>query len=109
MELKLIGCRIKMARENAHITQEKLAEMIGCTTQHISAIERGIKLPRLDTVVCIANALNVSSDVLLQDLLQNTPDTLAGEFASAVSPLSRQMQLRILRAIHIFAQEVSDE
>ncbi|MGM9600183.1 MAG: helix-turn-helix domain-containing protein [Faecousia sp.] len=109
MESKLIGYRIKTARENTHITQEQLAEIIGCTTQHISAMERGIKLPRLDTFVCIANALHISSDVLLQDFLKCAPNPLASEFASAISPLSREMQLHILKAIRAFAQGIAEE
>lgn len=109
MELKRIGYRIKKAREHLHITQEQLAEIIGCTTQHISAMERGVKLPRLDTFVCIANALHISSDVLLQDCLKYAPDSLGNEFSSAISPLSGEIQLRILKAIRAFSQEIAEE
>ncbi len=109
MELKRIGYRIKKAREHLHITQEQLAEIIGCTTQHISAMERGTKLPRLDTFVCIANALHISSDVLLQDCLKYAPDSLVNEFSSAISPLSGEMQLRILKAIRAFSREIAEE
>lgn len=109
METKRIGYRIKKAREHLHITQEQLAEIIGCTTQHISAIERGIKLPRLDTFVCIANALHISSDVLLQDCLRYTSNSLGIEFSSAISPLPTDMQLRILNAIQAFSQASTEE
>lgn len=105
MNLKAIGPRIKEARENARITQEKLAAAIGCTTQHISAIERGVKTPRLDTFIAIANVLNVSSDVLLQDVLEQTVDPLASEFTSAVAPLSMETRRRVLKAIRVFSQE----
>lgn len=109
METKRIGYRIKKARERLHMTQEQLAEIIGCTTQHVSAMERGIKLPRLDTFVCIANALHISSDVLLQDCLIYTPYFGGNEFSSAISPLSSDMQLRILNAIKAFSQAVTEE
>lgn len=105
MNLKTIGPRIKEARENSRITQEKLAAAIGCTTQHISAIERGVKTPRLDTFIAIANVLNVSSDVLLQDVLEQTVDPLASEFTSAVAPLSMETRRRVLKAIRVFSQE----
>lgn len=62
MDMQAIGRRIKIAREEAHITQEELAARIGCTPQHISAIERGVKTPKLETFVTIANTLNVPSD-----------------------------------------------
>ena len=84
MDLSEIGLRIKAARENAHITQDQFAASIGCTIQHISVIERGVKAPRLDTFVRMANILGVSADVLLQDVLECSPDVLASEFSSAV-------------------------
>lgn len=105
MNLPAIGLQMKVARENAHMTQEQLAASIGCTTQHISAIERGIKTPRLDTFIRIANTLHVSADMLLQDVLEHTENPLACEFSSAVAPLPRKMQLRILKAIRSFSEE----
>ena len=66
MDLSMIGKQIKAAREAAQITQEELAEAVGCTAKHIGAIERGIKTPRLDTFILIANTTGVSADYLLQ-------------------------------------------
>lgn len=105
MNLSAIGLRIKAARENAHITQEEFAAAIGCTTQHISAIERGVKTPRLDTFVRMANTLGISADVLLQDVLKCAVNPLASEFSSAVAPLPKKTQLRIIKAIRAFAEE----
>lgn len=104
MDLTLIGKRIKAAREAAQITQEELAEAVGCTAKHIGAIERGIKTPRLDTFIIIANKTGVSADCLLQDLLGRPIDSLAGEFSAAVAPLAPEMQRKILRAIRVFSQ-----
>lgn len=35
----------------------------------MSVIERGVKVPKLDTFVAIANALDVSADTLLIDVV----------------------------------------
>lgn len=104
MDLTTIGKRIKTARETAQITQEELAETVGCTAKHIGAIERGIKTPRLDTFIIIANTTGVSADYLLQDLLNKPIDSLAGEFSAAAASLSPEMQRRMLRALRAFAQ-----
>ena len=40
------------------------------TLCYVSAIERGAKIPRLETFIRIANALNVPSDLLLIDVLK---------------------------------------
>ena len=104
MDLTLIGKRIKAAREAAQITQEELAEAVGCTAKHIGAIERGIKTPRLDTFIIIANRIGVSSDYLLQDLLNRPIDSLAGEFSAVAASFSPEMQRKIIRAIRAFSQ-----
>ena len=100
-----IGHRIKTARENAHVTQEELASTIGCTTQHISAIERGQKTPKLDTFVRIANTLQISADVLLQDVLEHGADPLTCEFSLAMDLVPRELQSRLLQVIRVFSDE----
>ena len=56
MDQVAIGARIKAARERVHLTQEKLAEIVDISPTHMSVIERGVKTPKLDTFVRIANA-----------------------------------------------------
>ena len=56
MDLCAIGARIKSARERAGMTQEDLAGALEMSPTHISVIERGVKSPKLETLVNIANA-----------------------------------------------------
>lgn len=49
MDAKAVGQRIKAAREKKGLTQEELAALIDISPTHISVIERGTKIPRLDT------------------------------------------------------------
>ncbi len=106
MDISGIGHRIKLCRQDAGMTQDALAKALGCTVQHIGAIERGIKTPRLDTFVTIANTLGVSADLLLQDVLYAPADTAAGSFAAVTAALSPELQIRILRALRSFSQEI---
>ena len=103
MDLTLIGLRIKKAREAANITQEELAQAVGCTAKHIGAIERGLKTPRLDTFIIIANTIGASADMLLQDLINCPVDELAGELAAAVAPLTPELQARVVKALRAFS------
>ena len=103
MDLTLIGLRIKKAREAANITQEELAQAVGCTAKHIGAIERGLKTPRLDTFIIIANTVGASADLLLQDLINSPVDELAGELAAAVAPLTPELQARVVKALRAFS------
>lgn len=106
MKYHSIGRRIQNARRNARITQEELAAIIGCTPQHLSAIERGTKTPRLDTFITIANTLHVSADALLVDVLTNPADSLASEFSATMAHLSSETQFRIFRAIRAFSEDI---
>ena len=106
MNLTLIGHRIKWAREAANITQEELAKAVGCTAKHIGAIERGIKTPRLDTFIIIANTTGASADMLLQDLIDCPVDQMAGELAAAVAPFSTELQKRLVKALRAFSENM---
>ena len=69
-----IGARIKTARENAGFTQEKLANIIGVSTQFISDVERGVSGPSVFTIISICRILHVSSDYILMGIMENSLD-----------------------------------
>ncbi len=105
MDMVTIGQRIKAAREQAHITQDALARQIGFTPHHVSAIERGLKTPKLETFVAIAKAVGVSADWLLQEELGASVDILASNAASAMRKLPADTQVKLLKAIRAFSDE----
>lgn len=62
---KLIGSNIQKYRKQSGMTQEKLAEALGVTAGHMTAIENGytgISLPKL---IEIMELFNISADRLL--------------------------------------------
>lgn len=67
LNYKAIGQRIRAARQKKGITQEKLGELCALSTAHIGHIERGTRIPSLQTAFQIASALEVSMDYLLFD------------------------------------------
>ena len=99
MDTKAIGERIRIAREERCITQLELAKKVGCTSQHISAIERGAKTPTLETFVAIATALRVPADVLLQDVLPEWWETWEQEIDRVLAPLLPHMRAYIRKQI----------
>lgn len=65
----LVRKNIKGYRLKANLTQQELAENTGFTYQYIRDLE-SLKLtrrPRLDTLVIIANALNIDIKQLLEE------------------------------------------
>ena len=68
---KSIGKKIKIARTKAEYTQEELAEKLSLSTRYISQLERGIAFGSATTITSICKALNISSDFLFRDIIQN--------------------------------------
>lgn len=65
MNKKVFGKQLQKYREQTGFSQEKLAEMVNRSTIFISYMERGQKSPSLETLIQLANALNISTDLLL--------------------------------------------
>ena len=57
---KKFGKRIKILRENAHLTQEKLAEKSSISLDYLGKIEVNINKPGLKTLIKLADALGIS-------------------------------------------------
>ena len=104
MDQKAIGRRIKAARERKGLTQEELSEEVDLSPMHVSVIERGVKLPKLETLINIANALDVSADVLLQDVVNNQTKLCASEASELILQLRREDQRRALAVLRSFVE-----
>ena len=94
-----MGERIQIAREERSMTQRDLANAIGCTPQHISAIERGTKTPTLETFANIASTLHVPSDVLLQDVMPEWWINWEQEIDRVLAPLLPHVRAYIRKQI----------
>ena len=68
---KNIGKKIKLARARTNYTQEKLAEKLSLSTRYISQLERGIAFGSATTIINLCKALNISSNFLFDDLIDN--------------------------------------
>lgn len=99
MDLKAVGQRIKAAREAKNLTQEELAALVNLSTTHVSVIERGLKVTKLDTFVAIANALDVSADALLIDVVTHSVTAVTNELSDMIGKLPKDEQKRILNAV----------
>lgn len=92
MNAHAVGHRIKAAREANGLMQEKLATLVDLSPTHISVIERGLKIPNLDSFVAIANALDVSTDSLLLDVVVRA----SKRFWYGYKPLLLGQRLKVL-------------
>ena len=105
MDLKAVGLRIKTAREAKGLTQENLAALVDLSSTHISVIERGMKTVRLDTFVAIANALDVSADTLLIDVVAHSVTGVTNELTEKIEKIPIKEQKKIIKVIHTLLEE----
>lgn len=92
MKLDTIGKNIRKFREIKKLLQEDLAEKTDLTTNYIGMIERGEKIPSLETFINILNSLGVSADMVLSDVLDNgykVKDSLLNEKLEKLVPEDR--------------------
>lgn len=60
-----IGDNIRAARKSAGMKQKELAYAAGCAIGTIQQYERGLRMPRLEQLNGIANALGISVEELI--------------------------------------------
>ncbi len=65
INFKLIGKRIKTARNEKGFTQEAFSEILGISTEHLSRIETGSYRPSLGLIEKISSALQMSEEVIM--------------------------------------------
>lgn len=105
MELENIGKRIREKRLEKSWSQEELAEKVNLSTIYIGMIERGEKIPKLETFIKIVNSLETSSDEILADVLNQGYLIRTSEYAERIGYLSTKDKKRIYNIIEAFLNE----
>lgn len=96
-----LGMRIKEMRQRKGLTQDNLAEIVGCNTSHISNIENNHTKVSLNVLLAIANSLHTSIDFLLATQYSNASLALDNEIQRALKDCSTQKKEKILKIIDI--------
>ena len=100
----LLGKRIKEQRKKMNLTQEELAGLVNLSPTHVSVIERGLKVTKLDTFIAIANALDVSADTLLIDVVTHSVSGVTNELSEMIEKLPKEKQQRIINAVRALVE-----
>lgn len=99
-----IGKNIRKIRLEKKLRQEDLAERAGLSTNYIGMVERGEKIPALETFITILNVLEASADVILSDVLVTGYAVKDSLLAERLSKLSRDERERIYAVIDTLIQ-----
>lgn len=102
-----LGQRIRRIRRQKSLTQERLGELCGLSAAHIGHIERGTRIPSLDTVYSIACELGVSIDCLMFDSYESGE----GVFSALSATLEGKSEAKVstfLAAVKALADKIDE-
>ena len=106
--LSVLGARIKAARKERGLTQERLAEQVGLSTRHIAKVEKGGVNLSFEVLSTLVKALGVSVDAVFNptsDEVEAEIQEITGLYRSC----PEQGQRLILAAIRAMAKELGKE
>ena len=69
MDYKSMGKKLRSYRAKCGWSLKECSERIGISPRYLADIERGDKVPKLETFILILNTLTASADDVLQDSL----------------------------------------
>ncbi|MGD0229834.1 MAG: helix-turn-helix transcriptional regulator [Syntrophorhabdales bacterium] len=95
---ELIGKRIKEARQAKGLSQEALSEKIGMSAKYLSSVERGKENPTLDTLIKLADALEVEASELFNYQHERSPEELR-QLISHLMDKGHDEKLRLMAKI----------
>lgn len=64
----VVGKIIQQVREKKGLSQEVVSGLADIGRTHLSAIERGVRKPTIETFFRIADAMNVKASVLMKQI-----------------------------------------
>jgi len=74
------GENLARCRKRANLSQEELSVRASLHRTEISHLERGLRLPRVDTLVKLVGSLEISADELLDGLEWTPGEMTYGRF-----------------------------
>lgn len=92
-----IGKMLQTARESRKLSQAALAKEIGMSTNHISAIERGVSKGSIDTLLGYCRALGMTPN----DILCFSDGDIIPELRTRLKSADKDEQLKIMAVLDI--------
>ena len=92
-----IGRLLAYARETHNLLQADMVESTGLTKNHISALERGVSKPSVETLLGYCNRLDITPN----EILGFNEDSIMPELKMTLSKMDLKQQEKILAIIKI--------
>ena len=102
-----IAGKIKSARKFADLTQAELAEKINISTNAVAKLENNLMAPSLQTLINIANVLNIDLNYLLRDEKiavkeEAQTDLLLDTLIHRLSPREKEFIIHVIKGMELY-------
>lgn len=88
MDRAVLGKTLRQARLAKKYSQSALAEKAGIGTVYLGEIERGLKMPSLNSFIKIIEALDISADYVLRSELPSGKEYIYDEITQKLKNLT---------------------
>ena len=105
LDYNIIGERLKKARTDKNLTQEKLAEKLDVSIAFLSRIERGSSHISLKRLSQICDILGITEGSILNGSSNNSDTYLASEFDDILKNTTPEKQKLIYKTIIIITED----
>lgn len=105
LDYSIIGKNIRKIRTEKKMRQEDLAEKTNLSPNYIGAVERNERIPSIETFISIINALDVSADVIFQELLSNGYSVKSSLYIDRITSLPAEEQKGIYEILDILIEQ----
>lgn len=107
MDIETIGLNIRKCRNAKKMRQEDLAQKANVSSNYISAVERGVKIPSVETLIDIMNALGVSADMIFCDVIDAGVTEKNNQLDAKVSQLSTKDRKTVYDVLDLLVRDLS--
>lgn len=105
LDYNIIGERLKKARTDRNLTQEKLAEKLDVSIAFLSRIERGSSHISLKRLSQICDILGISEGSILNGSSNNSSTYLTSEFDDILKNTTPEKQKLIYKIAKIITED----
>lgn len=106
MDSAFLGKRLRETRLNKGYTQQTLAEISGISNVYLGEIERGLKMPSLNTFIKIIEAMGISADLILRDELTSGKEYIFDELTNKLKNLTPKQRKTVADIIDAYLQNI---
>lgn len=104
MDMSSIGKNIRKKREAKSWKQDVLAGKAELTTGYIGMIERGEKVPKLETFIRIVNELDATADEILEGVINRGYEIRMSKYMEKIQKLPKEEQNKIYEILDVMLE-----